>query len=467
MNPVRPQPSWPLSALLLTALALAGCGDTITHESKIRVDVSACLVPSAAGGGGAACGSALQQQAQAGLTACLAYRIGTMDQAALPLVLTEGTLRPTRAEAFEVAGATRVAMRLFLLKPGNDATACAGYTLETACRPADATSPASCLLAFRAESTAVSGDGRVDIVYGSGEVPCGIECNDLCQPNDSTCQKLCWGAGEPLVELCNGADDDCDGEVDEGFGVGEACTGAGECGAGLRECACHATAGCDPADLTDARWTQALCTTAPGDPLAGARAEKCNGLDDDCDGETDEDLTRDCSTACGPGSQTCAAGVWSACPAVQPVPETCNDVDDDCDGQTDEEDATDCTLFFRDEDEDEAGVDGDARCLCKAATPYTATVEGDCDDADPARHPEADETCNGLDDDCDDALGPGEVDEDEDGLLDCLGDCIDDASQLVKAGACVGDADCLQVEDCAEDLSGPCTCRLPAADPLP
>ncbi|MDY0059580.1 MAG: C-type lectin domain-containing protein [Myxococcota bacterium] len=349
MNPVRPQPSWPLSALLLTALALAGCGDTITHESKIRVDVSACLVPSAAGGGGAACGSALQQQAQAGLTACLAYRIGTMDQAALPLVLTEGTLRPTRAEAFEVAGATRVAMRLFLLKPGNDATACAGYTLETACRPADATSPASCLLAFRAESTAVSGDGRVDIVYGSGEVPCGIECNDLCQPNDSTCQKLCWGAGEPLVELCNGADDDCDGEVDEGFGVGEACTGAGECGAGLRECACHATAGCDPADLTDARWTQALCTTAPGGSASLSQAEQCNGLDDDCDGQIDEEwpsLGQSCTSAgvCGTGLFMCAQSQDKvccssdpACTGSTPALEVCNGLDDDCDGTLDEE----------------------------------------------------------------------------------------------------------------------------------
>mgnify|MGYP001197286549 CR=1 FL=1 len=264
-----------------------------------------------------------------------------------------------------------------------------------------------------------------------------------CDP-EQTGEVVCLLQGAQEAETCNGLDDDCDGITDEGI---DAVT----CGLGE----CRHTVRCRNGSLPEC------------DPLAGARAEKCNGLDDDCDGETDEDLTRDCSTACGPGSQTCAAGVWSACPAVQPAPETCNDVDDDCDGQTDEEDATDCTLFFRDEDEDEAGVDGDARCLCAAATPYTATVEGDCDDADPARHPEADETCNGLDDDCDDALGPGEVDEDEDGLLDCLGDCIDDASQLVKAGACVGDADCLQVEDCAEDLSGPCTCRLPAADPLP
>jgi len=81
---VRPQPSWPLSALLLTALALAGCGDTITHESKIRVDVSACLVPSAAGGGGAACGSALQPQAPAGLPACLAGLRGRHPRDRLP-----------------------------------------------------------------------------------------------------------------------------------------------------------------------------------------------------------------------------------------------------------------------------------------------------------------------------------------------------------------------------------------------
>ncbi len=47
-------------------------------------------------------------------------------------------------------------------------------------------------------------------------------------------------------------------------------------------------------------------------------AERCNGVDDDCDGETDEGQTN----ACG------------ACGAL-PV-EVCNDQDDDCDGETDE-----------------------------------------------------------------------------------------------------------------------------------
>ncbi len=65
-------------------------------------------------------------------------------------------------------------------------------------------------------------------------------------------------------------------------------------------------------------------------------AERCNGVDDDCDGDTDEGLTRDCSTACGSGEERCSGGAWVGCTAPRPSPEECNGVDDDCDGDTDE-----------------------------------------------------------------------------------------------------------------------------------
>ena len=72
-------------------------------------------------------------------------------------------------------------------------------------------------------------------------------------------------------------------------------------------------------------------------------AETCDGVDNNCDGVIDENLTRSCQNACGAaGTETCSAGGWSTC-AVPTVPtETCDGVDNNCDGQIDEPGADLC-----------------------------------------------------------------------------------------------------------------------------
>ena len=73
--------------------------------------------------------------------------------------------------------------------------------------------------------------------------------------------------------------------------------------------------------------------------IAGSvSAETCDGLDNDCDGQVDEDLTRACSNACGAGTETCHAGTWGGCTAApaSASTEVCDGVDNDCDGQVDE-----------------------------------------------------------------------------------------------------------------------------------
>jgi len=91
-------------------------------------------------------------------------------------------------------------------------------------------------------------------------------------------------------------------------------------------------------------------------------------------------------------------------PAVNPdAAETCDGVDDDCDGLTDAEDpdVTGTSTQYEDADADGWGDPSTARGACDDHAGWVAVAQ-DCDDADPAVNPDAEEVCeNGADDDCD------------------------------------------------------------------
>jgi len=93
-------------------------------------------------------------------------------------------------------------------------------------------------------------------------------------------------------------------------------------------------------------------------------------------------------------------------PLVNPAKlEECNGIDDDCDGQIDEEGALWGETYHRDRDGDGYG-DPDAEVQACAAAEGLVEDRTDCDDGDAAVYPGAPELADGQDDDCD-----GVVDE--------------------------------------------------------
>ncbi|MCB9761059.1 MAG: putative metal-binding motif-containing protein [Alphaproteobacteria bacterium] len=87
--------------------------------------------------------------------------------------------------------------------------------------------------------------------------------------------------------------------------------------------------------------------------------------------------------------------------------EVCDELDNDCDGSIDVL-AADRKVFYRDDDGD--GYGGVSIEGCYPLEGYSVRG-GDCDDHDAAVHPEADEVCDRIDNDCD-----GAVDDDDEGL---------------------------------------------------
>ncbi len=133
-------------------------------------------------------------------------------------------------------------------------------------------------------------------------------------------------------EKCNYIDDDCDGMIDNGNPEG----GDGPCGLDVGECKPGITV-CVHYRL-EARVD---CV-----PKQGRMPEICDGLDNDCDGKTDENWPELGKACDGPDSDQCKYGTvvcsddhkGTVCSQelVENIQELCDGKDDDCDGQTDE-----------------------------------------------------------------------------------------------------------------------------------
>ena len=143
-----------------------------------------------------------------------------------------------------------------------------------------------------------------------------------------------------------------------------------------------------------------------------------------------------------PAGEDCADGDADIRPGAE---ERCNGLDDDCDGRIDEA-AVDAPVWYPDRDGDGFGAD-DAPVRACQAPPGALPVGGDCDDATTLVNPAQAEACNGRDDNCDGRIDePGAADE-VDWYPDRDGDGFGDPGAPARAcaapeGHVLDDTDC-------------------------
>jgi hypothetical protein len=234
------------------------------------------------------------------------------------------------------------------------------------------------------------------------------------------------------AEICDGIDNDCDGLTDDDDGGVDLSSGSvwyrdldgdgfGDLGTAIRSCEepvgyVSNALDCDDGDVS----------------VNPDAAEICDGLDNDCDTDVDDDdASIDLSTGLAwysdadgdsygdPGSVAWACAQptgyvadYSDCndgvTAIHPgASETCDGLDNDCDSAVDDADASvdlsTGTTWYADADGDTYGDASSPVAACAQPTGHVLD-QTDCNDAVTAIHPGANEICDSLDNDCDSAI---------------------------------------------------------------
>ena len=188
--------------------------------------------------------------------------------------------------------------------------------------------------------------------------------------------------------------------------------------------------------------------------------EQCDGLDNDCDGEADENLSltyyldedgdgygADPLDTCDPpeGYVRLGGDCDDTSTEIGPhVEEICDGVDQDCDGTAD--DGAGEQLWYADLDGDGYPGAEDVVQACQAPEGFLAEPEiWDCDDDNAEINPAAEESCDERDNDCDGETDEGVpsiwyVDADGDGLGSSTSitgeDCAPTAGYALNADDC-------------------------------
>ena len=168
--------------------------------------------------------------------------------------------------------------------------------------------------------------------YGAEGSFCGLNCGPAGHscPEGYACEEIPGLPGtfaQQCVRAAAGGICECSA-VSEDLGLATDCLVVGDAGA------CPGVRACGPEGLGPCEGPE-------------AQPETCNGADDDCDGQTDEGVPSDACTIesawgeCS-GQSACAAGE-GYCDAPIPAAEACDGADDDCDGETDEDTEAECS----------------------------------------------------------------------------------------------------------------------------
>ncbi|MCA9526342.1 MAG: hypothetical protein KC549_08620, partial [Myxococcales bacterium] len=453
-------------SVALAAALLSGCDDEAgtAGTTVVKIDPSRCfggsdgIVPGN-------CRSRLDELALASdINGCfVALRDGESTIRRVAVQWSGGQLRAKGEEVVSVAPGGKIRASLFLYGAGGEGQKC---TAREGPGPDDACDPgAGCVVKLSQSSTAVPEQGVTFDFFEAGrcQAQAGLlteaeacdgldnDCDGVadelyaekdapCEAGEGACRRegvqVCNEAGDALVcsaaaagggeEICDDADNDCDGRIDEGLSLelccdpGSAPIGCGQpvadsvCVAGTRRC--EAVAGQPKGQL-------GACVDPQGQEvlLPGNRPEICDGVDDDCDGNIDEDIRLADADDTQPGDQPAAVGeacrsVEGGCvapgtvacgpdrqpfcdhPAINRGPEVCDTVDNDCDGQVDE--------TFQDQGLGDACMVGTGACAAAGirACAGPDAVACNVQPGDPAG---SDLCGNGIDDDCDGRLDEG------------------------------------------------------------